>query len=112
MPPARLSRYRNDILARIDALAEADDQASSNRATVILDQQSVGRLSRMDALQQQAMANATYRRRQGERARLQAALARIDNGSFGDCMDCGEAIPDERLVFDPTVPRCLDCTRG
>lgn len=112
MPPARLTTYRNDILARIEALTEAENQASGNRATVILDQQSVGRLSRMDALQQQAMANATYLRRQGEHARLQAALARIDDGTFGDCLDCGEPIPDERLALDPTVPRCLDCTRG
>ncbi|MEM8653804.1 MAG: TraR/DksA C4-type zinc finger protein [Pseudomonadota bacterium] len=99
----------NDRLAALDA----EDAAGQNaQSTVELDQQAVGRLSRMDALQNQAMAQAQARRRQTERQRIHAALKRIDQGEYGCCTDCGEDIEHKRLETEPTIPRCLDCTRG
>ena len=86
--------------------------SAEDRATVTLDQQSVGRLSRMDALQRQAMAQATARRRQGREARIAAALSRIDAGEFGYCTDCGEEIGWKRLRLDPTLPTCVTCAQG
>ena len=62
------------IRARLARLEEEDTRSADARETVTLDQQSVGRLSRMDALQGQAMAKATHARRRQERARLAAAL--------------------------------------
>ncbi len=94
---------------RLTALEREDNETVSTRATVTLDQQSVGRLSRMDALQQQAMANATHQRRQQEKLRLRAALDRIAQGEFGYCTDCGETISEERLGLDPSLARCMDC---
>ncbi|RSK33661.1 TraR/DksA family transcriptional regulator [Rhodovulum iodosum] len=79
--------------------------------TVILDQQSVGRLSRMDALQQQAMAKATQARRAGQATRIRAALARIEEGEFGYCTECGDEIAHGRLDLDPTTPTCISCAR-
>ena len=96
-------------VAEIDALADA---SADSRKPVELDQQSVGRLSRMDAMQVQAMALAAAERRLQERKRVAAAIARIDDGSYGDCLRCGEAITDARLRADPTTPLCLDCARG
>lgn len=96
-------------------LAEAEaarHAAAGNTATVALDQQSVGRLSRMDALQAQAMARATEARRATEIARLRAARARLDAPDYGICATCGEAIPLARLGIDPALTRCADCTRG
>ncbi|MEP0563521.1 MAG: TraR/DksA C4-type zinc finger protein [Paracoccaceae bacterium] len=89
-----------------------DDQGAEGRKTVILDQTSVGRLSRMDALQQQAMADATHRRRNARKGRITAALLRIEAGEFGFCIDCGDEIANKRLDLDPTVPTCLTCARG
>ncbi len=80
--------------------------------TVAIDQQSVGRLSRMDALQMQAMANAQSSRRAVMRQHIAATLARIEDGAYGYCTDCGDALPIARLKADPTVPRCMSCTRG
>lgn len=40
---------------------------------------------------------------------IEAAMARIRDGSFGSCMDCGEEIGFERLLAYPTAKRCLDC---
>lgn len=102
-------RRLEEALAALDA-----DEAlgREDRATVLLDQQSVGRLSRMDALQRQAMAQAAERRRLGQRRRIAAALARIEEGEFGYCTDCGEEIAPARLEQDPAVPTCLSCARG
>jgi DnaK suppressor protein len=63
--------------------AEASASATEAAATVTLDQQSVGRLSRIDALQGQAMAQETARRRAVDLVRIDAALARLDAGTYG-----------------------------
>lgn len=95
-------------LAELDALEAANEE---DRATVTLDQQSVGRLSRMDALQRQAMAQETQRRRAIERKRIAAALARIADDEYGWCATCGEAIAAGRLDADPTAALCAGCAR-
>ncbi len=105
-----------EIRARLEALraaveAEETDTADS-RAPVMLDQSSVGRLSRMDAMQMQAMAAAQSRRRATARARIAAALARLDAGTYGLCAKCEEEIEEARLAFDPATPLCLACARG
>lgn len=105
-------KIRHLIEARLAELNEEDARGEAGKATVELDQQSVGRLSRMDALQNQAMAKATDARRAGERRRLQAALARMDEGEFGYCEDCGEQVAEARLRLDPAATRCVDCARG
>jgi DnaK suppressor protein len=78
-----IQAFRARLLADIDGLNAADDLGSEGRKTVELDQQSVGRLSRMDALQHQAMAKADRARRSGAQTRIRAALARMDEGDFG-----------------------------
>jgi DnaK suppressor protein len=76
---------------------------------VELDQARVGRLSRMDALQAQAMSQATERRREMVLRGITAALARIDNDNYGTCGSCEEPINRKRLEFDPTATLCIDC---
>lgn len=96
-------------LAELDALSKLSEDG---RAVVQLDQQSVGRLSRMDAMQAQSMALATEERRQAERARISAALRRVETGDYGYCLNCDEEIDPRRLQIDPAAPLCLDCARG
>lgn len=100
------------LLAELARLDKEDAAGRSDQATVTLDQQSVGRLSRMDALQRQAMAQATGRRREAQRLRILAALARIDEGEYGYCTLCGEEISGGRLAADPAIPSCVSCARG
>ncbi|MEM9426694.1 MAG: TraR/DksA C4-type zinc finger protein [Pseudomonadota bacterium] len=109
---ADIAQFRTALLKERDALATESDAASEDRATVKLDQQSVGRLSRMDAMQRQAMAQATARRRQERESRITAALRRIEEDEFGYCQECGEDIDAKRLSFDPTVPTCIACAKG
>ncbi|WP_284124074.1 TraR/DksA family transcriptional regulator [Parerythrobacter aestuarii] len=103
---------RTALLARQAELAEEDRISAEGRAPVTLQQDSVGRLSRMDAMQQQAMAQAQERRRKAEVARIVAALARLDQGEWGYCVYCGEEIAEKRLRHDPSVPRCVKCASG
>ena len=100
------------LLARRDQLAEEDRISAEGRAPVTLQQDAVGRLSRMDALQVQAMALAAEKRRKAERVRIDAALTRIDNGEWGWCAACGEEIAEQRLRHDPSVPRCVGCANS
>ena len=81
------------------------------RNPVELDQQSVGRLSRMDAMQQQAMNNATEASRKRDLARVESAERRIRDGDYGYCENCGEEIPDGRLAIDPMAELCVNCAR-
>lgn len=100
------------IRAELAALAVGSAATEADRRPVELDQQSVGRLSRMDALQGQAMAAATEARRQARAVALRAALARLEAGDFGWCEGCGEPIPPARLAIDPCVTRCVACAGG
>ncbi|RRQ21789.1 TraR/DksA family transcriptional regulator [Thiohalobacter thiocyanaticus] len=95
-----------DRARELEAMAETRRQAGR---TVELDQSRTGRLSRMDAMQAQAMAHAGEARAQDEYRRIQAALKRIDSGDYGDCLDCGDPIGAGRLNFDPAITLCLAC---
>lgn len=100
---------RKRLQARLAELEEEDRISQADRAPVSLDQDSVGRLSRMDAMQVQAMALAAQRRRQAERDRVAAALRRLDEGEFGYCAACGEEIAERRLQHDPSAALCIGC---
>lgn len=112
MNPAQQQKFRELIQARISALRDEIAHGQSATATVQLDQQMVGRLSRMDAIQQQAMAKAANQRREAEVQRLKAALVRIGEDEFGYCEDCGEDIDMKRLQIAPTTTRCMSCVSG
>jgi DnaK suppressor protein len=102
-------RYAALLQRRKKELATLDAQSAESRGPVELDQQSVGRLSRMDAMQSQAMAKETHRRRALELRRINIALRRIAEDEFGWCERCGEAIPEGRLDIDPTATLCVSC---
>ncbi len=74
-----------------------------------LDQSRVGRLSRMDAMQQQAMTQAAARLTAMEEHRIRTALNRIASGEYGYCTHCEEEIGQGRLKVDPSVLTCIAC---
>ena len=81
------------------------------RKPVELDQQSVGRLSRIDAMQQQAMSEAEGRRRQNDLIRIDAAFVRMETQEYGWCNECGEAIALKRMKVDPMATHCVGCAK-
>ena len=104
--------FRARLHEEARGLAATAARSASERAPVQLDQQSVGRLSRMDALQVQAMAKAEQVRRDTRLRQVNAALKRLDDGAFGDCLKCGEIIENKRLHADPAATLCIVCARG
>lgn len=114
-----MDEHDKDLHRRFEAVLQQElheldhmlAQSAADRKPVELDQQSVGRLSRMDAMQVQAMAQESDRRRKMRRHRLLRALERIREGEFGYCTDCGELISDGRLTADPTFHQCVGCAR-
>lgn len=105
-----IEAWHHRLLREKEALQALSEASRESRGAVTLDQQGVGRLSRMNAMQQQAMALEAERRRQIRLKRIEAALQRIDSGDFGYCAKCGEPIPESRLEIDPISPSCVNCT--
>jgi DnaK suppressor protein len=78
-------------------------------AVVKLDQTSVGRVSRMDALQQQSMAISTRRKVEIKLRRVKTALQALQDGNYGFCQQCDETIAAARLAAQPEAGFCLKC---
>lgn len=104
-----IQKFKKLLLERQQELLEDQKVSLESTKTVDLDQSSVGRLSRMDAMQSQQMALETKRRQETQLTRIKAALERIDNGEFGYCASCDEEINPNRLKVDPANPFCVDC---
>lgn len=105
-----LSQFRDRLsqrLAELDALV----QQAHRQVNVELDQNKVGRLSRMDALQQQAMEDEIIARAKSERINILRALLRIERDDFGWCKECEAPIEEGRLQFDPAIQTCIACAR-
>ena len=109
MTASPLLHFQEKLLqlrAEIEAVAATGKESA---AVVELDQSKVGRLSRMDAMQGQAMAQASSQRREQMLRNITAALGRLERDEYGDCQSCDEPINPKRLEFDPTTTLCIDC---
>jgi DnaK suppressor protein len=111
MTDDRIEEFRRKLVAMKQDLVAQSQSTEDARKPVALDQQSVGRLSRMDALQEQAMQLETERRRKTALLRIEAALSRMDEDEFGYCISCGEPIGERRLANDPSVASCVKCAQ-
>ncbi|MFU8893208.1 MAG: TraR/DksA family transcriptional regulator [Luteolibacter sp.] len=101
----RMREEIEHLLADIEAGKEGTAPPESLDGTI-------GRLSRQDSLMQQELAKDAQRRRTLKLHLLQQALARMDEGKYGSCLQCGDAIPDERLRETPEAPLCAACSGG
>lgn len=104
-----INYFRNILIQRQKQLNEAEIANKDRTKVVTLDQSSVGRLSRIDAMQSQAMAIETKRRREIELSRIEAAFERIEEEEYGYCASCEEEINRKRLEIDPANPFCVVC---
>ena len=105
----RMGKFQQQLIvlqAQLSAQYESGRPASD---TVVLDQSKVGRLSRMDALQRQNMAQSTLRNVESRLRRVNRALAKVESGDFGYCDECGEVIELARLEVQPEAPCCFAC---
>ncbi len=104
-----LEKFAEELNKRRAEITELRNSSQESRDVVELDQTKVGRLSRMDALQSQAMSLESERRRQLELEKIETTLTRLQNGNFGYCLKCDEEIQIKRLELDPTVTLCVEC---
>lgn len=112
MLDTEITRFRQRLIELRSELQAAAVASAASSEIVELDQSKVGRLSRMDAMQAQAMALASSQRRQHMLVSIEAALRRIDKKVYGLCQSCDGPIGIKRLEFDPTVRLCIGCASG
>ena len=111
MTDAQLEDYRLKLEALQESLEEDLAQAKKSSAPVELDQTAVGRVSRIDAIQQQQMQLASIQRLELRLELIKEAYNRIDDGSYGICKICEEDISDKRLEARPESPVCVNCMK-
>lgn len=111
LTPKQLAEFKQQLLDLKQSLLDDLDDSSGATDRVELDQQSVGRLSRMDAMQMQQMALETLRRNQQHLRDVERALIRIEKLDYGFCIQCEELINPKRLAFNPTIQLCINCAK-
>lgn len=105
----QVSEFEQLLLDEQAELMGVADLLSDSAGAVSLDQTAVGRVSRVDALQQQSMALASQQRQDERLVAIKEALERIDDNIYGECVECLDAIPVKRLEIDPSVACCINC---
>ena len=93
-------------LGRLKKSMKVTDEALR---TVELDQTAVGRLSRMDSLQNQSLSKGLRDREVVQLSQIREALERVEQGTYGVCVVCGGSTPFERLFVFPEAPECANC---
>jgi DnaK suppressor protein len=106
---AQITQLRATLITRQQELLQLLHDADANTKPVTLDQQSVGRVSRIDAIQQQQMAIANQQQTSDMLTGIELALRRIDDASYGACLECGDPIAYARLQAQPAASLCIDC---
>jgi DnaK suppressor protein len=106
---AQAAELRVDLERLAEELSAQLQRLGEDSRPVTLDQQAVGRLSRMDAMQQQQMAVANAGHIRAHLNRVRRAIASMGSGDFGVCQDCGADIAFARLKVRPDSPLCVEC---
>lgn len=101
----------NLLIFQLSTLKKEIENAQSGAAIVTLDQTTQGRLSRVDAMQQQVMALSNIERKKILIRKTEAAIDRCRLGTYGICCRCGKHISADRLQYDLATPFCKECTK-
>lgn len=112
LSPSQVAEIRAELLRALNRLERSIKISGTNARPLELEQDTVGRLSRIDAIQNQGLAQSLQAREQVQLANLLDALRRIEVGEYGACTACGTGIPFERLVVFPETRTCAACVRG
>jgi len=109
IPPEMLAELQTELERQLFRLERSMAVTEEAVQPVQLDQQAVGRISRMDSLQRQHISRNLQEREQARYSAITAALRRIHEGTYGVCTDCGAAIAPGRLFVLPEVAHCPAC---
>jgi DnaK suppressor protein len=100
----RLTHRRRQLRGEIEAAEQAERESMEFRSAEVVDQKDQATSRQFTALEE-----VQERRDLEELAQVEAALQRLDLGAYGDCADCGESIPLQRLLVQPSALRCAAC---
>ena len=103
------NKFKMLLRQQKETILDVEHDNAQSTEIVELDQAKIGRLSRMEALQDQAMAIETEQRRKLQLQKIDAAFHRIEDDDYGYCLRCGEAINEQRLMIDPCATLCISC---
>jgi len=106
------TQHKIRLEALLSELTHANQQAKASAATVDLDQSRVGRLTRMDALQNQAISTSAVNQREQQIRDIKSALRRLDAGNYGLCEACDGDINPLRLEHNPAARLCIQCAQA
>jgi DnaK suppressor protein len=109
MEASQLKQFKQQLLSQRATLMASQQMAQNATEPVELDQASIGRVSRVDAMQSQSMAIEATRLRQLSLRQTTTALALIESGDYGDCQQCDNEIDPRRLAIDPAATYCVSC---
>jgi DnaK suppressor protein len=105
----QIQGLRQELLESKDALEDQINLSTEATGVVVLDQTAVGRVSRVDAMQQQSMAVSTKAKAITKLKKVAEALSSIKNGDYGYCRRCDEPIASARLAAKPEANLCILC---
>lgn len=109
MDTEQIAILKHRLLQQKQEILDLEATLQEISRTVELDQSKVGRLSRMEAMQDQQMALQASRRRKQQLVDIEQAIDRMGQGEYGYCQQCGEEIAYRRLEFDPSTRLCIHC---
>lgn len=101
-------RLKEEIEKKLKSVRESVLQLRENSKPVAPDN-SIGRITRMDAIQSKSVNEALLRDAETQEFRLQETLARINETDFGVCRRCKKPIAFERMMAIPQTPFCISC---
>jgi DnaK suppressor protein len=109
LKPSELTTLQSDLQSLLDELIIQYELGKSATDTVVLDQSKVGRISRMDAMQQQKMAESNMQHTVQRIKNVKLALNKFEEGAYSFCDECGNSIAFERLKIQPEAALCIEC---
>ncbi|MFT4861469.1 MAG: DnaK suppressor protein [Pseudohongiellaceae bacterium] len=109
LTPEEKTQLKTQLQQMVFELEQQIGLSENSTTVVTLDQSAVGRVSRVDALQQQSMALSLQRSAQQNLRQVKVALGSIERDCFGYCQHCDEPIAFARLQIQPATRFCLKC---
>ncbi len=110
-----MTRQEREVLkekiARKIAKLHKDVEELSELTRPIGPDNAIGRVSRMDAINNRSINEAALRKKRLQLNKLTEALKSIDQPDFGVCIKCGAAIQPERIMLMPESKVCISCAR-
>ena len=111
LTPAQKQDIKSQLEQLVSELEQSIEDVKPSSQPVELDQQAVGRVSRIDAIQQQQLQLASLQRMKQRLGMVKEALERIDSEDFGLCLKCEEPIGIDRLKARPESQACMECMK-